>query len=186
MDSELATLASVQEMFLDMLKIVYQTSTCCSSFFLGSLYWWQNLWSDFVHAFWYGQPLGKKIVPNEFQLKLPCLVRTLWSTLEPATENLLSCRPFMTRWSQCVHSFGRGTCILFRVGHKNRVECAVRGFKLRFTSLSIDRPRRDHAFIDGPVTGLGHLFPHQNSNHYHGVLMQNTILYQGKPVSELV
>ena len=38
---------------------------------------------------------------------------------------------------------------------KNCGECAVRGFKLRFTGLSIDRPQRDHAFRDGPVTGLG-------------------------------
>ena len=48
---------------------------------------------------------------------------------------------------------------------ENRGECAVQGFKLRFTGLSIDRPRRDHVFIDGPVTGLNFVcVPINNQN----------------------
>ena len=57
-------------------------------------------------------------------------------------------------------AFGRGTCGFIQGWseiHSSgmwRVECAVQGFKLRSTSLSIDRLPQDHAFIDGLVTGL--------------------------------
>src|SRR6266568_585556 len=46
---------------------------------------------------------------------------------------------------------GSAFCFLSGI---SRVKCALREFKLRCTGLSIDRPRRDHAFMDGPVTGL--------------------------------
>ena len=43
-------------------------------------------------------------------------------------------------------------------------KCAVQGFKLRYTGLSIDRPIQRSHVIDGPVTGLGipHVFESLN------------------------
>ena len=40
------------------------------------------------------------------------------------------------------------------LSRKDRGKCAVQGFKLRYTGLSIDRPIQRSHVIDGPVTGL--------------------------------
>ena len=40
---------------------------------------------------------------------------------------------------------------------KDRGKCAVQGFKLRYTGLSIDRPLQRSHVIDGPVTGLARI-----------------------------